>query len=140
MIGFIIFSSLISVILALVINYFVASMFEKIALSKGHDSSTHSFAMCFWLGIIGYLYVIALPDLKLRGNIAANAGGVAKAKAEAKVEAKVEAKRSAMDKIAPSVSGAAPSAKIYRCKDCHSIIEYGMAKCPLCGRELNWNK
>ncbi|MBO5907113.1 MAG: hypothetical protein J6V83_01075 [Clostridia bacterium] len=52
-----------------VINYIVARKFEDIAFSKGYDSSIHSFAMCFWLGIIGYIYVAALPDLKRSNNI-----------------------------------------------------------------------
>ena len=43
--------------------YLIAKKFEKIAFQKGYDRSIHSFAMCFWLGMIGYLYVIALPDL-----------------------------------------------------------------------------
>lgn len=47
----------------LVIQYIVAKKFELIAFEKGYDKSVHSFAMCFWLGIVGYLYVIALPDI-----------------------------------------------------------------------------
>ena len=43
------------------INYLVAKKFEKIAIDKGHPNS-RAFAMCFWLGIVGYLYVIALPN------------------------------------------------------------------------------
>ena len=53
-------------IIYLIVSYIVASKFETIAIQKGYDSSIHSFAMCFWLGIIGYLYVIALPDLHAR--------------------------------------------------------------------------
>ena len=49
-----------------IINTLVASKFEDIAFRKGYTSSIHAFAMCFWLGIIGYLYVIALPDLNNR--------------------------------------------------------------------------
>ena len=53
------------IILAVIIyvSYIVARKFEKIAIMKGYNENIHSFAMCFWLGIIGYLYVIALPDL-----------------------------------------------------------------------------
>ena len=29
---------------------------------KGHGKEAHAFAACFWLGIIGYLYVVSLPD------------------------------------------------------------------------------
>ena len=53
----------------LLINYVVATKFEKIAFQKGYDSSIHSLAMCFWLGIVGYLYVIALPNLNNHANV-----------------------------------------------------------------------
>ena len=58
-----------ALILGLFIRKRVALKFEKIAFQKGYDSSIHSFAMCFWLGIVGYLYVIALPDLNICNNI-----------------------------------------------------------------------
>ena len=52
----------IMLVVALIIGSVVASKFEAIAIQKGYDSSIHSWAMCFWLGIVGCLYVIALPD------------------------------------------------------------------------------
>ena len=55
---------LIPVIVYFIINAIVASKFQDIAFKKGYDFSIHSFAWCFWLGIMGCLYVIALPDLK----------------------------------------------------------------------------
>lgn len=49
-----------------VIQIFVAKKFEQIAIDKGYTpENEHPFAMCFWLGIIGMIYVLALPDLKL---------------------------------------------------------------------------
>ena len=63
---------LIPIAVALFINYVVAKKFEEIAFKKGHDNSIHSFAMCFWLGIVGYLYVIALPNLNNHYNIHSN--------------------------------------------------------------------
>ena len=51
--------------LVIIIHCIVAKKFNKIAQQKGHYD-VHAFAMCFWLGIIGYLYVIALPDLTVR--------------------------------------------------------------------------
>lgn len=48
----------------LIIQAVIASKFEAIAFEKGYDSSIHSRAMCFWFGLVGYLYVIALPDRK----------------------------------------------------------------------------
>ena len=50
----------------LAVNFFVASKFHEISIQKGYDDSVHSLVMCFFLGIIGYLYVIALPDLNAR--------------------------------------------------------------------------
>ena len=40
----------------------ICKQFEKIAIQKGHGKEAHSFAMCFWFGIIGTIYVLALPD------------------------------------------------------------------------------
>ena len=47
----------------LLINYLIAKKFEEIAFIKGYSEQDHTFAMCFWLGIVGYIYVLALPDL-----------------------------------------------------------------------------
>lgn len=62
--GFV-FVYLIGIVLLIVIQWVVAKKFEKIAIQKGYDEEINSFAMCFWLGIVGYLYVIALPDLTI---------------------------------------------------------------------------
>ena len=47
----------------------VALKFEAIAFAEGYGKNVHALAMCFWLGIVGYLYVIALSDLTLRKRI-----------------------------------------------------------------------
>lgn len=47
----------------LYVDYVVAKKFEEIAKQKGYGEEKHTLAMCFWLGITGYLYVIALPDM-----------------------------------------------------------------------------
>lgn len=65
----ILFYSFLILIIAIVLNYSVARKFEKIAFKKGYREDIHAFAMCFWLTLIGYLYVIALPDLNLRKEI-----------------------------------------------------------------------
>lgn len=51
----------------LVINYIISSKMQEIAVSKGHQGST-AFHMCFWLGVVGYFYVVALPDLVQQNN------------------------------------------------------------------------
>ena len=63
--AFIVLIIYLAIIAALIyVNYCVAKKFEKIAIEKGHQNS-RAFAMCFWLGIAGYLYVIALPNKAL---------------------------------------------------------------------------
>ena len=49
------------------LNYTIAKKFEKIVFDKGYGKELKAFHMCFWLGIVGYLYVIALPN-KSVGN------------------------------------------------------------------------
>lgn len=62
MIGAIVFFGFVFLIILISIKIYISYKFEQIAFEKGYDNTSHSFAMCFWLGIIGYLYVIALPD------------------------------------------------------------------------------
>ena len=61
--------ALIVILILILIRFIVALKFEKIAFQKGYDKKIHSFAMCFWLGIIGYLYVIALPNLNTHPTV-----------------------------------------------------------------------
>ena len=43
----------------------IAKKFEEIVFTKGYGTEIKAYYMCFWLGIVGYLYVIALPNAKL---------------------------------------------------------------------------
>lgn len=52
----------------LALNYFVAKAFENIAYAKGNVGKIY-FWWCFWLGIVGWLMVIALPDRSSLSNI-----------------------------------------------------------------------
>ena len=44
-----------------VIDWFAAKQFHEIAKMKGHSESKYLW-WCFWLGMIGWLMVVALPD------------------------------------------------------------------------------
>lgn len=46
----------------LIIGFVIGKMMENAAADKGYGTEAHTFAMCFWLGIIGCIYVAALPD------------------------------------------------------------------------------
>jgi len=52
------------IVVFLCIQALLANFMKEVAYAKGYDDNAHAFAMCFWLGIYGCLYVIALPDLK----------------------------------------------------------------------------
>lgn len=47
----------------LLIHFIFANLMQKVAARKGYGNNAHAWAMCFWLGIVGGIYVIALPDL-----------------------------------------------------------------------------
>ena len=65
MVGVLIFFYIAFFAIWLTIWYFVAKQFERIAFDKGYGVERHSFAMVFWFGIVGILYVFALPDRNL---------------------------------------------------------------------------
>ena len=52
---------LIGLVIGLVILYYIAKQFYAVAVDKGHPERKY-FHICFWLGLVGYLLVIALPD------------------------------------------------------------------------------
>ena len=52
----------ISIMIALIIDVIMAKLMENVAIMKGYGKSRHIFAICFFLTILGYLYVLALPD------------------------------------------------------------------------------
>ena len=53
------------IVILIIVNYFVSKKMESIAEDKGYTNSP-AFVLCFFLGIAGYLYVIAMPDLVAR--------------------------------------------------------------------------
>jgi hypothetical protein len=54
--------SIIAIIIALVIDWIIANAFAEAAELKGHGERKY-FWFCFLFGLVGYLLVIALPDL-----------------------------------------------------------------------------
>ena len=57
---------IIGIIVVLIIYWLSAKEFETIARMKGHQGY---FWWCFFLGIAGWLMVVALPDQKTRGEL-----------------------------------------------------------------------
>jgi hypothetical protein len=50
----------------LVLWVIIAYLMQEVAFKKGYNTEVHAFACCFWLGIFGCLYVIALPDKNIQ--------------------------------------------------------------------------
>ena len=55
-------------IISFVMDLIAAKMMEKAARKKGYGEDFNCFWTCFWLGPIGWLYVISLPDLRQRAQ------------------------------------------------------------------------
>lgn len=53
---------IILILALLVVNGIGATLMNKSAVLKGYGEDSHIWTICFFLGIFGYLYVIALPD------------------------------------------------------------------------------
>ncbi len=51
------------VLIGLIIAWgFLAKQMANVAAMKGYGKEIHAWAWCFWLGIIGYIYILSLPD------------------------------------------------------------------------------
>ena len=59
------FGWIVGILVVLIIQYFIAKEFQRIAEMKGHHEKRY-FWITFFLWIVGMLLVIALPDLKNR--------------------------------------------------------------------------
>ena len=54
--------SMILIGIIMIISRTIFAIFmNQAALEKGYEKEAHAFAICFFLGILGGLYVIALP-------------------------------------------------------------------------------
>ena len=60
---------LVVAIIILAVLLFGAAKMQYAAEQKGYGPEYHIMGICFWLGLFGYLYVIALPDRKSRAAI-----------------------------------------------------------------------
>lgn len=56
------------VVVAICVNAVGAFFMRNAAIEKGYGDDIHAWAICFWLSIFGYLYVIALPDKILQSS------------------------------------------------------------------------
>lgn len=59
---------ILAVVVATCLNAVGAFFMRNAAIEKGYGDDIHAWAVCFWLGIFGYLYVIALPDKILQSQ------------------------------------------------------------------------
>lgn len=50
------------VLIYIAINAYCAYLMKNATVMKGYGDDMHIWAICFWLGIFGYLYALCLPD------------------------------------------------------------------------------
>ena len=61
------FFILLGIILGLVINYYIANEFYKVAVMKGYNEDKYLW-ISFFFSVAGYLLVIALPDKSMKNE------------------------------------------------------------------------
>ena len=64
--GALIFCIIILIAFLILYIYICHKMCEAVDAKGYNSASEHIFAICFWFGLFGFLYALALPDLKLQ--------------------------------------------------------------------------
>ena len=134
---------IIAVVIAIVIQYFIAVQFESVAADKGYRDSKY-FHFCFWLGIVGYLLVIALPDrnnsIAVHTNVPGNDGFAVATNNNPVVPAfsRAEEKQDEPFTWQPaSVSGATVVSETnIQCDNCRRVQFRGNKFCNRCGAKF----
>lgn len=107
---------LMPVFLLLGLNFIIAREFSRIAKDKGHNGRRY-FHFCFWLGLVGMLMVIALPDRPGQAAASTSQAG----------------NRPAVRPKTPARSSAAPAASSpWRCS-CGAVNSASRSVCDSCG-------
>lgn len=111
-------------IFALVIHIYFCGKFSEIAQQKGHEPC---FGICFFLGMIGFVYVAALPNKVMEDRLE-------------KIEYRLSQKNTPSESIplkAPSKEPAAPKVEKPAAEEGALIAEItnGLKVCPKCHRE-----
>lgn len=117
MIGYIISA----ITIYLIIDFIISRMMANVAADKGYGTEAHAFAMCFWLGVIGCIYVAALPD-KIQ-------------QMQNKKIIKLLSSEENSTKSTYSDSDNATPKHLFRCNKCGKMIEH--FPCVHCGDEGN---
>ena len=98
----------------------IAKVMETVAADKGYGKEAHVWLICFFLGIVGVLYVVALPDKKQQEQ------NEIIIKQNQKIIRLLSDKE---DKVADATS-APPVKHLLRCDKCGTMIEeYPCAHC-----------
>ena len=57
-----------SFLILLIYRGIFAIFMNKVAVAKGYGEEAHSIALCLFFGVMGCLYIIALPDKDLKAQ------------------------------------------------------------------------
>lgn len=54
--------TIIVAIISIAVHAYCAYLMQHSMILKGYGKDLHAWAICFWLGILGYFYLLSLPD------------------------------------------------------------------------------
>ena len=49
-------------IIIIAVRAYCAYLMRQSMILKGYGKDLHAWAICFWLGVFGYFYLLSLPD------------------------------------------------------------------------------
>ncbi len=113
-------------VLVFIIQYRIAKEFESVAHQKGHTEDKY-FQMCFWLGLVGWILVAALPD---RG------GCNQKAVADKEPEGVASPAEPLVWEAVPETTAIVKGETNIECANCHRVQFKGNTTCVRCGAKF----
>jgi len=120
--------------ICLIVYITISGMFYRIALEKGYDNMSR-WGVCFWLGIVGWIYVASLPDLKVREAL-----GIEDEETDDEETDDEETDDDVNDMSVEHQEGTYSDKTIFECPQCKTPLPRGVRSCPVCNLEFDWDE
>jgi len=117
---------IVAAIIGLIANALISARFASIAEEKGYDGTGYFF-LCFFLGVVGYCMVAALPDYTLHNMVNALR------KSNHDVEKAVHQVNTRNNNTASAIAHPKPSVGQWICKNCGTNNSVNYGQCKKCG-------
>jgi len=125
----------------------LARRFDRIAKSKGYNDNNEEniFIICLFLGLPGYIYVMALPDLVKENREKEilihlmESNNCCSSNRRSTIDCGTS-KIVHGNEIPSNANTYTDNKKVYVCPICHRKVLFGDDYCSGCGRKFKWNK